>query len=646
MKSKSTYYSNLRYVFKEKSFRLYKRFKGKEIVSNILLIKFSKFLAWCATSFLAIQFIDTINIPGYGFDLTDQSLYILEATRNSDYIGWGFGYGWFTSMVFFLSNYDIEQFRANFSYILFLLNFWLSFRILKILDTFQLTSSTFIRISIILTGSISFNLILLPINRTPGYNLINFISIIIGIIGFTYLLHLNNSKFSLVFSNILISISYLFGITSKPSTPLFLILSINIACLLFYNWRRVFMNFIAQIFGFIILVFLLMLMKKLPLNYFEQLYSRLSTTPITEESGINYALRGLILWPYRLLSDLLFINKLALFFLLISFFLVVRHKSHKKFLSLSLLSFLLYFILAITFKPDLKISFVIQYDRFQHSITLFSWLMFFIYSFIVSKISYDKQIVVLPQTIKANFMFSILTILFGISILIFGFGSNNGLVLMGVMCISFVIFMCQLTIIKISDAKIKKILLGMTLLMTIYGSFIDYLGRKNFDYRGEYFSSVKVANYQEVFVSPGQKNLLKVSPILGDQIKNINRKILSTSIVKPKSDLLNIVYPWAPGYSIILGSNNPPSTLLTIFGYENSLVVMKELQDSVNKDYNYKNALLLKSNYDSLDSNGIEQSNQALSLIEAKSGLTFPKDYKIIYVDSLVELYKPKSFLE
>jgi hypothetical protein len=646
MTSKSTYCSNLIYRFREKSFSIHKSLKRKEAASNAFLIRFFKFLTLITSIFLTTQLVDAINIPGYGFDLTDQSLYILEASRSSDYLGWGFGYGWFTSMVYYVSNSDIEQFRANFSYILFLLNFWLSFRIIKILDSFQPTSGTFVRISIVFIGSVSFNLILLPINRTPGYNLINYISIIIAIIGFTYLLPLNNSKFSIVTSNILISASYLFGITSKPSTPLFLILSINIACLLFYNWRRVLMNIAAQTFGFIILIYLLMLIKKLPLNFFEQLYSKLSMTPITDESGVNYALKGLIIWPYRLLSDLLFINKLALFFLLISFFLIIRYKSHKRFLLFSLLSFFLYFTLAITFKPDLKISFVIQYDRFQHTITLFSWLMFFIYLVIISKTVFDKQIVVLPQTIKANFMFSILTILFGISILVFGFGSGNGLVIMGVMCISFVVFMCQLTILKISDVKIKKILLGMTLLMTIYGSFIDYLGRKNFDYRGEYFSSVKVANYQEVFVSPGQKNLLKVSPILGYQIKNINRKILSTNIINPKSDLLNIVYPWAPGYSIILGSNNPPSTLLTIFGYENSLVVMKELQDSVNKDYNYKNALLLKSNYDSLDSNGIEQSNQALSLIEAKSGLTFPKDYEIIYIDSLVELYKPKNFLK
>ena len=247
-----------------------------------------------------------------------------------------------------------------------------------------------------------------------------------------------------------------------------------------------------------------------------------------------------------------------------------------------------------------------------------------------------------PQSVEVNFIISVFIILLGISILVFGFGSNNGLVIMGVMCISFVIYMCIFLVLKISDLRIKKFLLAITLLMTVYASFIDHLGRKNFNYRGEYFSSTEIKNYQMVFVSPDRRNQLKVSPILKNQIENMHSEILSTNIFQPGSDLINIVYPWAPGYSIILGSNNPPSTLLTIFGYEHSLRLMEELLNSVNKDYDFQNAFLLKSNFNSLDSYGIAQSNLALSLIQIKSGLIFPKDYSVVYVDSLIELYKPK----
>lgn len=628
--------------FKKKSLNLNNKLKLKSALSNLFIFRCFKLFSIITSLILITYIIDAINLPGYGFDLTDQSLYVLEAKKNSDYLGWGFGYGWFTSLVFYLSNSDIEQFRANFSYLLFLLNFWLSYRFFKTFDSLNLVSSRFVKICVILIGSTSFNLVLLPINKTPGYNIINFISILIAIIAVTYLLPRNNSKSSLAISNILISISYLFGITSKPSTPFFLFVFINFVCLFFYNQRRVLMNILWQIIGFITLIVLLILIGKLPLNYFEQFSSKLKMTPITDESSINHALKGLILWPYRILSDFLFINKLALLFLFISFFLILRYQTQQRFLLPSALSFFLFFALSITFKPDLKISFVVQYDRSQHTITLFSWLAFFIYLLLLTIFYSKNKRIVRPQRVEVNFIISVFIILLGISILVFGFGSNNGLVIMGVMCISFVIYMCIFLVLKISDLRIKKFLLAITLLMTVYASFIDHLGRKNFNYRGEYFSSTEIKNYQMVFVSPDRRNQLKVSPILKNQIENMHSEILSTNIFQPGSDLINIVYPWAPGYSIILGSNNPPSTLLTIFGYEHSLRLMEELLNSVNKDYDFQNAFLLKSNFNSLDSYGIAQSNLALSLIQIKSGLIFPKDYSVVYVDSLIELYKPK----
>ena len=93
---------------------------GEKILKEINLRKvLSKLSFWFILLLLSRKIISLVNFSNYGFDLTDQSLYLLEANFSSEHIGWGYGYGWFTGLIFTLSNLDIGTFRTNFWWIIY-----------------------------------------------------------------------------------------------------------------------------------------------------------------------------------------------------------------------------------------------------------------------------------------------------------------------------------------------------------------------------------------------------------------------------------------------------------------------------------------------------------------------------------------------
>jgi hypothetical protein len=624
---------------------------GEKVLKEINLRKvLSKLSFWFILLLLSRKIISLVNFSNYGFDLTDQSLYLLEANFSSEHIGWGYGYGWFTGLIFTLSNLDIGTFRTNFWWITFLLNFWLVRRLIVIFlrrdSIVEKGLKKFTEISIIIIGNVSINFFLLSINRTPGYNMVNLIAIYLSVIGFTYLITNNGATKVSIVANSIISASYMIGITSKPSTPFFFFTTINLLSLLFFSKTKIIRNIALQITGFILLSTALIISGKIPQDIYYQIYSKLRLPSITGESRFSESVISLFTWPYRLLTDVLHINKLALLFLICSLYLLSKHRTSPRYIFISIILFTVYLVLNLTFKPHLSIYFEIQFDRLQHALTFLSWSSFLAYLVLLIILNNKSSQNINVPRVKSDYELEAVMTLFFVSFLAFGFGSSNGLIIMGVMCIQFLIYICLLLVLKFDNLALRRTLLSVMLFVVVYGSSLDFMARKMEDYRGNFFSSGKLEDYKNTFVSPYQKNKLNVSANLKIQIEKIHQEVISINSFTPGNSLINIVYPWAPGYSIILGATNPPTNLFTIFGHINSLELMDKLMKSTNKEYDYDNAFILKSNYVGLASKGVKQSESALRLIESRTKRIFPDHYELIYRDNLLELYKPKQVLK
>lgn len=161
-----------------------------------------------------------------GIDLTDESLYLLDADPPSPYAAFGFPYGWITGPLFRAVGYDIARFRTLGGVILVLATALLAHQVLRASAVITGHGSKPYRFSAayaLLVGLLGSCGLLyyvgLPLLRTPSYNWLNLVGILLALSGVFLAIRSKRSAFP---AAALIATGAFLTLHGKPSTPFLL----------------------------------------------------------------------------------------------------------------------------------------------------------------------------------------------------------------------------------------------------------------------------------------------------------------------------------------------------------------------------------------------------------------------------------------
>jgi hypothetical protein len=160
-----------------------------------------------------------------GIDLTDESLYLLDADPPRQYDAFAFPYGWITGPLFRSVGHDIARFRTVGGVILVLATGLLAHQVLRSVEALSgrpsalgAPASRHALLVGLLSGSGLLYYVGLPLLRTPSYNWLNLIGILVALAGAFRLLH----STSPVPAAGLVAAGAFLSVHAKPTTPFLL----------------------------------------------------------------------------------------------------------------------------------------------------------------------------------------------------------------------------------------------------------------------------------------------------------------------------------------------------------------------------------------------------------------------------------------
>lgn len=168
--------------------------------------------------------VDVLLASDRGVDLTDESLYLLDADPPRPYDAFGFPYGWMTGPLFRAVDGDIARFRTLGGVLLVLATGLLAHHALRFADARTgIASSTGTRLShALVVGSIGTTGLLyyvgLPLLRTPSYNWLNLVGILVSLSG-VFLACRSGKRIP---AASLIAVGMFLAMHAKPTTPFLL----------------------------------------------------------------------------------------------------------------------------------------------------------------------------------------------------------------------------------------------------------------------------------------------------------------------------------------------------------------------------------------------------------------------------------------
>lgn len=171
--------------------------------------------------------VDFLLASDRGIDLTDESLYLLDADPPSRYDALGFPYGWITGPLFQAVDYDIARFRTLGGMILVLATALLAHQILRFAAETEVQSPLRdSRVVHALTiGLVALSGLLyyvgLPLLRAPSYNWLNLVGILISLSGVFLPCRVERQLPAVA----LLASGIFLAVHAKPTTPFLLALA-------------------------------------------------------------------------------------------------------------------------------------------------------------------------------------------------------------------------------------------------------------------------------------------------------------------------------------------------------------------------------------------------------------------------------------
>jgi hypothetical protein len=540
--------------------------------------------------FLVITFIISylLLLSPLGLDFTDEGLYLLETGGCNPYSYWFVPFGQVLKQLFALSNYNLGIYRA----LAFTLIVFLHYYLFTGLYPNKLNKYNKIIIISIIYFSSFFLYTFLNI-RTPGYNYVNYLSLILF---FSALYNITKSQFHL--NLILIFIALNISFASKPTTTFFEIL----VFLLFILKNKSFTKELIlkyrfySIIVFVVLLLIFWPVHKMQLDMIFKFVEYKVTFLKIQQIGLISHVNGAWLYVRNTLGiiyHLLFIH-ITLFTLIALF--IYRNK-----LSYVYITFILYL-------TSIWVYDIITGHDYSYRMQSINLVYLFFAGFYIFKL-YENKIAI----------FSILFVPF-----VYSFGSGNGYLMMVPQALGIpLIFILTKHVNSFTNNK-WLVLTSLLFLLTLYLNFLATPYRSQPYWKCTY--PFKEATHNTtVYLEKDQQTLLT----------DIQSELIEAGW-KRSNYLFALNKDWSTTIPYLLGAYVPNTAMTTLFGYENAHTVgLKKLERQITPD---KFWIMYSVSDDSIYN---KQKHLILShLLESKK-LTLQKHFKLVYNRNSFMVYKP-----
>ena len=578
----------------------------------IFLKYINRFFLFCLTVILVyISFLLASN-TSRGFDITDESYYVLAAQHPEKIFSVVTHEGYYTNLLYRLSGYNLSNFRLIGILILISISVWFGVTLYKyILKKNYYTNDSwdkFLFVVAVSIGSLSYYKLWLI---TPSYNWLSLVSILLFFISLFCIVNnkeQNNNKY-ITKDYILLSFSLALAFMAKPTTAL--LLMIVSFLFIFYEFKNI--NLKRALPSVIILTSLIVAAHILILdngfdNYYEKLTESMERMSLM---GGGHTLGSRYTDMVKLLQEFFFdkfyfhqINQLFIygFLLVVSLLFIFRTK-------INALNIYLIVILVVLF----SYGYMMFYNGLDDNLKLLWFrsveLLFLNFGLIMFATLFVNQ--------KRAYIIKLLKIVPLLFILILGsfaykFGSNNQIIY--AMSESMLFVVGAFLVLNFTFDKELSINIFLGLSVFIVSIFIYYSIQYAYKHPYRLITSIKKQT-EDVALLGG----LRVDKMTKTYIESL-QKIKNNNVSKDKKISLIDITGGSPGANVILNADFFDSQWL-IGGYPGSNIYVKRILKTYKNTQKFKEAWILIS----------PQGTRKLDLkILNQLGLNFPYAYKKI----------------
>jgi len=592
-------------------------------------------------------FVDWILASKRGFEFSDEALYLLAAREIGGSSVWGFPWGWHTAPLYALVGGDISAFRTIGGYLLTITGGFLGTSAYMSVVSHRALSKISRRQHFLHFGFFGFIGVAstffyyAALLRAPSYNWVNLMGLMLAMIGGLLLIRgdSENSLRKRIFFVGLASWGMVFASVGKPSSPIFVFIVIFAVWVILKGAKRAALYGLGVVVFGVVYIILLVLLRLWPSNFFQIFLEATQGPSLSMSQSNGGALNRLINLPTDFLTALSGIGSVPLGLLLaalslwsLSLFLI-NGKRVIRFMSvcLTLISASWVFVIDTWAVNDFSAQ-----NRWVSVVTTMAW---FIVLFI-GLISFFTIVAEMRQGrdyLADRGKIIVVALALVAMPFIFGFGSGHGLLRQA--SLASVGFALAIMVLFVSEenarlrAWVMSSFTGFVMFMTLV-MFFD-------SYRDPYRMDPISAQVQEVELRDKGRSTLLVDDKTKTRLEDYLRFADEGGIVSG-DPILGLAWRWNAAVPYILDSTAPPGLMVTLFGPKGATDLGKWNLAEKNSSFDWSRAWIVVTETERLEPEQSDQVRALLDIVEGKSGLAFPEDYRLVGSSSGIEFYSPR----
>ena len=485
---------------------------------------------WFVLVYVASYLLLFANI---GVDFTDEGLYLLETGGLNTNAVWGIPYGKVLRPLFILSGYNIGLYRALSFSLLTILHISVFKEVLRLnqIETLTSKSSVFFGSFFVLTSFLFFNGLFI---RTPGYNYVNYISLVLFVYGVLRLKNIDSHEH--YYNELIILLSIAISTIAKPTTTIVMFMALALLHAGRYirfrgkdvNGHTVIGILLALLIVYSFCPAWVYLYKYI---FIDKEYQVVFVDSQKFSTGLIYQVLGY--FKGILKSELYRINLVYLLPSLVLLFGIIKLFLKETSTFKIVFSILLLTIILITYKKPSALSALLN---------LVFWMLMIQHFFTLRN--------------KIYLLFLILTIP-----LIYVFGTSNSYLMMAThtfpLLISIYTGYCFKSISNSKFILAGLVIFGLCVFATIFQS------------------PYRTANFMgnsKIVTELTHGNNIRIPKETASQVVALKTALLDNGWT-PGNEMLCLNYRWSSTLPYILGANTGNAAMITIFGYQKSVDV-------------------------------------------------------------------------
>jgi hypothetical protein len=366
--------------------------------------------------------------------------------------------------------------------------------------------------------------------------------------------------------------------------------------------------------GLLTEVVLLVLFKIWPSNFIEYFFIALRVPALSDSQTPSGALIDLFSSPLIMFNTYVILTTWIIFLLLLLFFKIPVTKVRNLLFVVS--SVILIFVYFSELHSTGTVVFAdIRFATFWINVAVIVALLW--------KISETRK-----------FDWGIFALLF-IGIISFGFGSSNSIVRMSELVIFYLLLFSTFLILNMNKKQAPYILLIPILAINFLGISKVINDGQKFPYRSQNLLFLNEP------VNIAQSNrLIFLDHKTGEEVLSLQKAAYAGGFTDT-THLVNLISPWEPGVSFLIGGIHPRSVMFAIFGYENTFKSASYWINDVEPSTTFQNYWMLLRPRDLIPSKDQLVLDNLVEVINKRSKLNFPQDFELVVETSKYELWKP-----